>query len=160
MLPDAARTVFLWYFVSHIPITMCVDAQAVLPAAWFPSALKDLLAWHVSVNNDMLMGTLPLWFRAVCCCEVALQLPFFFYAVRALVNRDNGARVGMVVYGAHVATTLVPILAVFADAGTAFDSEGQRWALIAIYLPYLLVPLALVYYFGREAEPFGRAKRS
>ena len=71
-------------------------------------------------------------------------------------------RVPAIVYGSHVATTLIPILfeimtadfssdshhvepsAAAADAGPVTMSE--RLALAAVYGPYLAVPLMLVYH--------------
>ena len=54
-------------------------------------------------------------------------------------------RLPAIIYGSHVATTLIPILYhIMAAAGPMTVSE--RMYLSAVYVPYLIVPLLLVYY--------------
>lgn len=137
------------YFASHIPITLLVDAQAVLPdvGVTYPPAVSGLVAWYAAEFADPLMAPRPAgqpdWFKAIVWVEVLLQLPFFFYALAAWLRADNGLRVPLIIYAAHVATTLVPIFGVFA-AATAIPAD-KRAVLAAIYAPYLLMPLAFLY---------------
>ena len=89
------------------------------------------------------MGAPPLWFRSVVWGEICLQLPFFFVAVKALYDRDEAAfRIPFVIYGAHAATTMIPIL------GEILGSAAAPTRLPLIYLPYLLFPLGCVVLFG------------
>ena len=75
--------------------------------------------------------------------ELCLQLPFFFVAVKALYDRDEAAfRIPFIVYGAHTATTMIPIL------GEILGSATAPTRLALIYLPYLLFPLGCVVLFG------------
>ena len=122
-----------------------MDAQAALDARLFPAPLKKLLAWYVRVCGDQLMGAPPAWFRAIVWAELVLQLPFFFVAAAALHRRqDAQIRPFMLLYGAHTATTLLPILAaIFAEDDTQ-RTLPQRLLLAAIYFPFLAVPLAIV----------------
>jgi len=150
-----ARVVFLGFFVSHIPATALVDAQAVLPAWVFPGFARDALAWWVTSCGDPLMGARPLWFRAIVTAEVTLQFPFFFYAIRGLLARDDRIRVPCVAYAGHVCTTMVPILAELVWGGHA-ATASQRALLVAVYLPYLVVPLGLLAFMASAAAPFHR----
>ena len=60
-------------------------------------------------------------------------------AVKALYDRDETAfRIPFIVYGAHTATTMIPILGEICGS--------TRLALI--YLPYLLFPLGCVVLFS------------
>ena len=71
--------------------------------------------------------------------ELCLQLPFFFVAVKALYDRDEAAfRIPFVIYGAHTATTMIPIL----------GEIGGSTRLALIYLPYLLFPLGCIVLFS------------
>ena len=60
-------------------------------------------------------------------------------------------RTPAIVYSAHVATTLLPILAhiLFYQFPTGPhpgpQSLQERWLLVSIYAPYLLVPLLLLF---------------
>ena len=120
----AVRALLVAYFASHIPITLLIDAQAALPRSWFPAAARRLVDFHVATFHDPLMRAPPPWFRAVVGCELALQLPFFFVALRALRARDDDARDAFLAYGAHVATTLVPI---YAPRGSMVLYDNATW---------------------------------
>mmetsp|Transcript_25253 Transcript_25253/g.86614 ORF Transcript_25253/g.86614 Transcript_25253/m.86614 type:complete len:494 (-) Transcript_25253:103-1584(-) len=151
LISDASRRFYVCFFAVHVPMTLFVDAQAVLDQRLFPAPLRSVLAWHVQVNGDALMAKPPPWFKAVVWAEVLLQLPFFCAAVKALCRREDAQlRPFALVYGAHTATTLLPILAhIFTDAGR---TPLQRFALGGIYAPFLFVPLALVCSFFQGAR--------
>lgn len=75
--------------------------------------------------------------------EVLLQVPYFFAALAAWRARAPWIRIPTIVYGSHTATTLVPILAHFL-ADTRL-STTERARLVAIYAPYLLMPLLMLW---------------
>lgn len=85
-------------------------------------------------------------FNSMVCCECLLQLPFFFVAAYALLYRKEWIRIPGVVYGAHVATTLVPILAQVWFDPTGHVPRGSRelWLLTGVYGIYLVFPLAFM----------------
>ena len=91
-------SVFRWtmvaFFATHIPATILVDSQAVVPAQHVPDFAKALLKFHVETNHDALMAAPPVWLRSVIWLEVTCQLPFFFAALHALVHRAWAAQQG------------------------------------------------------------------
>ena len=153
----------LGYFLSHIPITLFIDAQAILPASIYPSTVKELIIWYITNFKDPLMAPLedggrPAWFRSIVWIEFLLQLPFFFVAIYYLWRgEERKLRVGFVAYGAHVATTLIPIL------GTFWAEErlilAERLTLVGIYSPYLLIPLALMLQGIFDLYPIDRKEK-
>ncbi|GLC33960.1 hypothetical protein PLESTB_000822800 [Pleodorina starrii] len=145
---------FLAYFIIHVPTTILVDSQSVVPAQYFPGWAKDLLQWHIKTNGDHLVSTNPLWFVSMVFCECFVQLPFFFVAAYAFIKRRNWIRIPCIIYGAHVATTMVPILTEILFSPAA---GPKRVTLALIYLPYLIVPLLLVVRMAVVAQPFGPA---
>ena len=159
-LTGATRTAFLAFFASHIPITLLVDGQAFLPRSIYPSAVTNVLDWYTTTFADNLMRPphYDVWFSSVVACEILLQLPFFCYAVYALLDPtkvDGGGkfRSACLIYGSHTATTLVPILATI-----ALDPETevkQRATLFGFYLPYLLFPVWLLYIAVKNENMFG-----
>ena len=156
----ATRSAFLLFFASHIPITLLVDGQAFLPRSLYPPAIQDVLNWYTTTFADNLMRppSYDVWFSSVVACEILFQLPFFVYAVYALldparVNGKGGFRSACLIYGSHTATTLVPILATIAtDPET---NSAQRATLFGFYLPYLVFPVWLVYIAVRNEDVFG-----
>jgi hypothetical protein len=151
MISDTERLIYLIYFVSHIPITLCIDVQAIF-GSFYPTALQELSKWYVSEYNDFLMLNLPTWFRSFIYCEFLFQLPFFFVASYALYYRKNWVRIPMIIYGAHVSTTVIPLLSEFAFSDQLTQMEALT--LGSFYLPYLLVPLGLMFSFALNETPF------
>ncbi|CAB1348314.1 unnamed protein product [Coregonus sp. 'balchen'] len=114
--------IFFFYFASHIPITLFIDLQALLPAQLYPQQLKDLLRWYGAEFRDPMMLDPPTWFKTPA-----------------------------IVYSTHVATTLVPILAHIlyypfpTEPHPGPQTQKERYTLAVIYAPYLLVPLMLLF---------------
>ncbi|KAJ2157016.1 Transmembrane protein 97 [Coemansia sp. RSA 552] len=142
-------TVFLGYFASHIPITLLVDLMPLLPAAAIPRPLLHLNQFLTGTLRDPLMVIEPrrpdlLWLHSFLVCELVLQVPFFFYAVWALWTANPRRHLPFLVYGAHVSTTVVPILATLLF-GDIDRSASERLVLVGLYAPYLAIPLAITY---------------
>ncbi|KAJ2823263.1 Transmembrane protein 97 [Coemansia erecta] len=149
-------TVFLGYFITHIPTTIVVDVLPLLPTELIPRPLYTLNQFLTTTVGDPFMVIDPLrtdlvWFRSLLVCELLLQLPFFFYAVWALWNKSPQRHLMLLVYGVHVATTMAPILGmlVFGDIDR---SCGERVRLGAMYLPYLVIPLVMAGVSFRECS--------
>jgi hypothetical protein len=161
-LTGKTRKTLLLFFASHIPITLCMDIQAVF-GAYYPMLLRNVSAWYVDTFQDPLMRDAPIWFQSLLVCELLLQVPFFVTACYFLgqapaqpknpsnnnKNNDNEYhypswfRDACIVYGSHTATTLVPILCVIlTDPGTIMT---QKMVLCGFYVPYLVFPLWILY---------------
>ncbi|GFR39583.1 hypothetical protein Agub_g43, partial [Astrephomene gubernaculifera] len=139
VLTSVLDTIFLIYFALHIPTTILVDSQSVIPAEYFPPWAKELLQWHIDTNGDHLVSKNPVWFKSLVACELALQLPLFFVITYGFLRRRNWIRMPCILYGTHVATTMAPILA---DILFGLDSTSpKKLNLALIYLPYLVIPL-------------------
>lgn len=153
--------VFVAFFATHIPATLLVDLQCLPPLQeHYPAFAKDILAFHISQFHDPLMATCPVWLQSFIVCELFFQLPFFVLALYAFATRGNWIRIPAIVYGAHTATTLVPILAYLAtvvpdpNSPSGPLSSSDRAALLAVYLPYALVPALLVWRMASTTTPF------
>ena len=74
---EALRVILLAFFATHIPATLLVDSQAVLPPRLVPPFAADLLAWHVRRTSDPVMtAPVPPWFRALVLGELCFQVRF------------------------------------------------------------------------------------
>ncbi|PIA17643.1 transmembrane protein 97 [Coemansia reversa NRRL 1564] len=139
--------VYLWYFVSHIPITLLIDVQPLLPPDMIPQVLHGVNRLLTETLGDpfMIVGaghSELVWFRSMLLCELILQLPFFFYAVWALWTDNPHRHLPFLVYGVHVSTTMIPVLGTLVR-GEINRTCGERMLLASMYLPYLLVPLSM-----------------
>ncbi|NXH09478.1 SGMR2 protein, partial [Bucco capensis] len=150
--PRWRERLFALYFLSHIPITLLIDLQALLPAGLHPASLTELLQWYAATFRDPMMLQPPEWFKAFIYCEAFLQLPFFPVAAYAFFKGGcKWIRTPAIIYSTHVATTLFAILAhiLFHDFSSGEPagprSQQQRLTLLCVYLPYLLLPLLLLH---------------
>lgn len=146
--------VFFLYFLTHIPIAMFVDSQAVFPERFYPQKLIDLKNWYCQEFRDPMMMEPPAWFQAFCLCEMFLQFPFFFVAAYAYLKGASKARwirLPVIIYASHVATTL---LAIFHHTLRHDFSKSkypgprnmeERLQLCAIYSPFFLVPVMILF---------------
>lgn len=159
-LTGTSRLAFLGFFASHVVFTVIVDSQAILPPNLVPTLLRNFVDWYATTMKDPLMSNPRehLWFQSLVACEVAFQLPFFVVACYFLMSTNGGDssslscccyypdwfRCACIAYGAHTATTMAPILATLATADTGATAT-ERAALLAVYLPYLIFPLWILF---------------
>lgn len=148
------KTTYGIFFGSHIIITLCIDAQAI-GSTWYPSLLRQVVAGYCHVSGDVLMNYphSPAWFQSLVTCEILLQLPFFGVAVRQIYKHTEEYyprwfQILCILYGSHVATTLVPILTTFWKS--THMTRTQAILTTAIYAPYLIFPLGLLYWAVQE----------
>ncbi|XP_041349435.1 sigma intracellular receptor 2-like [Gigantopelta aegis] len=145
--------VFFMYFLTHIPISICVDLQAVLPSWLYPSSLVALKEWYCREYRDSMMMDPPQFFVSFCLCELIFQLPFFFVASYAYYKGTAACkwiRLPVIIYSTHVITTLIAII--FHVFTTDFSKSRypgprttqEKLALVSIYSPYLFVPMMLL----------------
>lgn len=84
-----------------------------------------------------------------------MQTPFFFVALIGWLRKAEWLRVPLVAYGAHVATTLIPIYGALWEAWRANRlADGQFHFLAAVYAPYFIIPFALMIWAGRVSSLF------
>ena len=148
-----ARHIFLGFFLSHIPVTFLLDGQASPFKIPYPTMLRNFLAWYAATFQDpnFLGGYYAQWFRCFITAEFVVQLPYFFVASYMLVSIRSSSqafpewfRLASLIYASQAITAVLPILTVVVFNQNA--TLSQRAVLSSIYIPYLLVPLALVYY--------------
>lgn len=90
--------IYVIYFATHIPVTLGIDFQVFYPPHWVPKVLSEALEFYVDTFKDPFMGspTPTYWFLTFICCELVVQLPFFFIACVALAKGtfDHGCTAG------------------------------------------------------------------
>ncbi|SCV00999.1 LAMI_0G08680g1_1 [Lachancea mirantina] len=163
----AEEKFYFYYFLVHIPITTFIDASVVLPGNLQFS--KDLVAWHIKNNNDFLLYEKPLWLKAFVLVELLFQLPGFFWFVikfkevwrlrnhdsketKALLkSTENTLTKWLHVYGWNAsATTFICLITVWLRGYYPFGDflpmpHKAKFKLISLYIPYLLIPLRLLF---------------
>ncbi|CDH61039.1 transmembrane protein 97 [Lichtheimia corymbifera JMRC:FSU:9682] len=137
--------VYFGYFAMHVPVTVLVDMQPFYPQHLIPQALKEVVTGYAETYKDPLVASPVLlpWFESFLYCEILLQLPFFFIALYGLWKDAQFVRLPLLVYGTHVATTVIPCLAelFFGSSSLTFD---ERLTISGFYFPYFIIPLVIL----------------
>eukprot|EP00124_Ichthyophonus_hoferi_P000303 Ihof_evm29s10 gene=Ihof_evmTU29s10 len=102
---------FKVFMLTHIPISLLIDGQAIAPATWHPAWARNVVDLYVQEFQDPYLRNPPVWFKSFVWCELTVQLLLLIPGVIGLIKRKNWARDICIIYGAHVATTVVPIIA-------------------------------------------------
>ncbi|MCO5563327.1 hypothetical protein L7F22_016968 [Adiantum nelumboides] len=98
---------FSAFFALHVIITICVDAQVVLPAHIYPLPLRSLLSWYISYSGDYFVRDAPPFFKGLVVAELFFQLPLIIVNAYGFCYGRRWARTTGLIYGVHTATTLV-----------------------------------------------------
>lgn len=146
-----------------------MDLQGVLPRDLYPVELRNLQQWYIEEFKDPLLQNPPVWFKSFLFCELVFQLPFFPIAAYAFFKGGcKWIRIPAIIYSVHTMTTLIPILStvLLDDFSKASRFRGQgpktfqeRLFLIAVYIPYFLIPLILLLFMVRNPYYKSEEKR-
>ncbi|KAI8865382.1 hypothetical protein GQ42DRAFT_166087 [Ramicandelaber brevisporus] len=140
---------FFVYFLTRIPICIISDIAPIFPPEYVPQFSKTLNTILTQQFGDPLMVSgeafAPgrVWFHSMLVAQLALQLPFCFYAAYAILSDSPCRRVPLLMYGVHVVTTMIPTLSTLVWDSPQLD-EYTRSTLIGLYVPYLLIPLSII----------------
>ena len=76
-------TIFFFFFLTHVLITVLWHSQMILPAKFYPQCLRGLTKTYSKDWQDPLNFSqkTPIWYLSIIYCEVFLQLPFHFVAI-------------------------------------------------------------------------------
>ncbi|CAO0790683.1 unnamed protein product [Mucor circinelloides] len=137
--------VYFLYFATHIPVTLAIDFQVFCPPQWVPQVLKDALKFYTETYKDPFMGSSAptYWFLSFIVCELLVQLPFFFIACVGLFKDSKYIRLPLAIYGAHVATTVLPTIAEVLFNEALDLNTAERQTLFGFYAPYFILPLII-----------------
>ncbi|KAK8080275.1 hypothetical protein PG997_008093 [Apiospora hydei] len=90
------NTVYLVYFIIHIPILFCVDLVYFYPPAWYAAAgplapLGRLRAYYLESYKDQFFSPagVPSFFPLFCFLELVFHLPVSVWAVGVLAKKAS-----------------------------------------------------------------------
>ncbi|GAA5930470.1 hypothetical protein JCM1841_006550 [Sporobolomyces salmonicolor] len=149
LAPRTRDWIYFTFLALHIPITLLVDGQALFFAERVsPPWLRQPFAFAAKDDPLLQNAQAPLfaWFQAYIILEVLFQLPVFVLGVRGLWRGSSTIYPLLALYGASSATTTYACLAtVLLMPGIPSQHLVK---LLASYVPFLLVPLALAVDYG------------
>ncbi|XP_058921029.1 sigma intracellular receptor 2-like [Kogia breviceps] len=159
------------YFLSHIPITLLMDLQAVLPRDLYRVELRNLRQWYTEFKDPLLHNP-PVWFKSFLFCELVFQLPFFLIPTYVFFRVVHGGcrwiRTPAIIYLVHTMTTLIPILSTFLlqdfSKASCFRGQGTKafhepLFHISVYITYFLISIILLLFMLRNPYYKSEEKR-
>lgn len=149
-LEEAEDKLIIVYLALHAVIAWVSDAQLVLGDVVGEKIVRQVygpLGLTAAVDNwamgqrDHLVATRPIWFKSCVWAELLFQFPLILWLLPQWIRRDNAARSASLVYGAHVATTMVPI---YAELLLAPESEATPLC-VAVYGIWIFFPVLILH---------------
>ncbi|KAJ8042623.1 Sigma intracellular receptor 2 [Holothuria leucospilota] len=143
---------FFIYFATHIPATLFINSQALLPLSIYPQSAIEAVDWYSLTYKDAMVRNGPAWYKSSILIELLIQLPFFFVASYAFYKGgQRWIRIPVIIYSSHVTTTVYYMLAewYFGDFGQDREFPGpesisERSIVSMFYLPYFIIPLIML----------------
>ncbi len=143
-------------------ITYVVDLeQLVIPDAssftypiWPPPPLVDLVHWWGRTFDPVLIAR-PVWWKVTIWIDALFFGPFYAVAIYAYAKGHEWIRIPSVVYAAMLLTNVLVIL------GEELFGPNKTPApamVLAANLPWLLMPLFIIFRMGTAEHPFTRPK--
>ncbi|SCU81319.1 LANO_0B02652g1_1 [Lachancea nothofagi CBS 11611] len=169
MLSTGQQKFYYYYFIAHIFTTILVDSIVVLPERF--QVTKPLVDYHIAFNNDFLLYEKPSWLWWFILIECVGQLPGFFWfaykirqlwALKTISGEDKHIKMQLAtcerslswwlrLYGWNAASTTFICLYTVWTRGYYPDGDllpmlvSDKLKLMAVYVPYLLIPLRLCF---------------
>lgn len=117
-----------------------MDSSVVIPPVF--ELQKQIIDFHISTNNDILLQNKPSWFVPCIYVELIFQLPFFFYAV--YTYKSTLLDILNIVYAVNASfSTFVCISWILAEGASFGLSVEEKVKLALIYLPYVIIPVVI-----------------
>lgn len=141
-----------YFFLAHIPITLLVDLSPLYPKTKLFAVTHWIKDFYVSTFNDPLVaGTSSPggWFTSLICLEGVVQLPVCFFVLLQYARkraRTPLTRVIVIMYSAQVATATWACLFECLSFDASVVSITDKLYLMGFYLPYLIIPCAMLWY--------------
>jgi hypothetical protein len=151
--------VLVAFFVLNIGfITYIVDIEQLIIAdpvhfdypLWPPRALVDLVHWW-GRNFDPALMARPAWWKATIWIDAVFFGPFYAFAIYAFVKGKNWIRTPAIIWASVMLTNVIIILA---EELWGTHATPERGMVLAANLPWLLVPLLVLWRMTRAAQPF------
>jgi hypothetical protein len=145
----AVNLLFITYIVDLEQLVIADPAHFTYPV-WPPAPMVDLIHSYGRTFDPLLMAR-PVWWKVTILLDSVFFGPFYVFALYAFVRGRTWIRVPSLLYSAMLFTNVVIILGEELFGPVA---APQPWVVIALNLPWLLMPLYIVARMGRKADPF------
>ncbi len=153
-----------FFLVNVLFITYIVDLeQLVIPNAahftypiWPPHGAVDLIQWW-GHTFDPLIIVHPVWWQATMWIDELFFGPFYVVAIYAFIRGKEWIRIPSIIYSSVMLTNVTIILS---EEMGGINATPHPQMVLLENLPWLLLPIYIIYRMWRYATPFTRAAQA
>ncbi len=153
----------VFFAINLFFITYIVDIeQNIIPdpynftyPAWPPPFFVDMIHNYGSTIDPVLMAR-PVWWRTTIWIDTIFFGPYYAAAIYAIIKGKDWIRIPSFIWGSMLITNVLIILSEEIHGPYA---TPQLPAVMALNLPWLLLPLAVIYKMWKSEHPFTRLKK-
>ena len=142
---------FITYVVDFEQLVVADPAQFTYPL-WPPAAMIDLVHWYGRNFDPLLIARPPFWMATIW-IDALLFGPYYVAALYAFWKGRDWIRLPSIIYATMLFTNVVIIL--FEETAGQFASPKLA-VVVALNLPWLLMPIAIIVRMWRSEHPFTR----
>ena len=150
--------ILVFFLINLFFITYIVDLeQLVIPDAnhftypvWPPAAMVDMVHNYGHTIDPVLIAR-PAWWKATIAIDVFFFGPFYALALYALIRGREWIRVPSLVYSGMMMSNVLIILV---EEFFGPYATPQPMVVLLLNLPWLLMPLYIIYRMGFNPHPF------
>lgn len=153
--------ILAFFTINILFITYIVDLeQLVIPDSsnftypvWPPPAAVDLIHWWGRTFDPVLMAR-PVWWKATIWIDALFFGPFYIVAIYAYLKGKEWIRIPSIIYGSVLLTNVLIILS---EERSGIHATPQFPVVLVANLPWLLMPVYIIFRMWRAPYPFTRA---
>ncbi len=151
----------LFFLVNLTFVTYMVDIeQNIIPdpyhftyPVWPPAPMVDAIHWY-GQNIDPVLMARPVWWRMTIWIDTLFFGPYYAFAIYAFIRGREWIRIPSIIWGSMLITNVIIIL----GEELAGPHATPHFPLVlALNLPWLLVPMLVIYRVSKSAHPFAES---
>jgi hypothetical protein len=147
----AVNLAFITYIVDIEQLIIADPAHFTYPL-WPPPALVDLVHWWGRTFDPLLLAR-PVWWKMTILIDALFFGPFYVVGLYSFARGKDWIRIPSIVYASVMLTNVTIILGEEAFGPNRTPAPGM---VALANLPWVVVPLYILWRMGRAAHPFTR----
>ena len=148
----------LFFIINILFITYIVDLEQLVIAnpnnftypIWPPPFMVDMIHSYGRIYDPLLMAR-PVWWKVTVLIDAVFFGPFYLFGIFAFLKKRNWIKIPSIIYSSVMLTNVVIILG---EEIYGPYASPQLLVVLLVNLPWLLIPLLIIYRMSRTEKPF------
>jgi len=147
-----AINLFFITYIVDIEQTIIPDPYNFTYPAWPPPFFVDMIHNYGNTVDPLLMAR-PVWWRTTIWIDTIFFGPFYAAAIYAIIKGKDWIRLPSFIWGSMLITNVLIILS---EEIHGPHATPQLPTVLALNLPWLLLPMFVIYKMAKNEHPFTR----